>query len=178
MVKPRDSQRGGRRRGAGRPATGRVRYHRVTVRLDDAEHEELADEARAEGVTTAVILRRAAGLQRDRVPHELGDLRVCWRHRGWTSHELPPDLLDALRARAAVEGCSASDLMRRALRLYLRSSEAIDRYAAELVASSPELQALDRRWAEEDARSPEVAGMSPEVAANPLDRAAGVRVQR
>ncbi len=92
---------------------------------------------------------------------------------GATTTDLPQDLLDALRARAAVEGCSIADLARRALRLYLRSSEAIDRYAAELVASSPELQALDRRWAAEDA-----TGMRPEcdqgaTAANPLDRAAG-----
>lgn len=81
---------------------------------------------------------------------------------GTTQAVLPADLLEALTARAEVEGCTIPDLTRRALRLYLRSTEAIDRYAAELVASSPELQALDRRWAAEDAAS-----------ANPLDRAAG-----
>jgi plasmid stability protein len=94
---------------------------------------------------------------------------------GATTTDLPQDLLDALRARAAVEGCSTADLTRRALRLYLRSSEAIDRYAAELVASSPELQALDRRWAAEDAI--QLRGKVSEVSApaNPLDRAAGTR---
>lgn len=81
---------------------------------------------------------------------------------GTTQAVLPADLLEALTARAEVEGCTIPDLTRRALRLYLRSTEAIDRYAAELVASSPELQALDQRWAAEDA-----------AAANPLDRAAG-----
>lgn len=79
-----------------------------------------------------------------------------------TTADLPQDLRDALHERAAAEGCSVADLTRRALRLYLRSSEAIDRYAAELVASSPDLQALDRRWAAEDA-----------AVTNPLDRAAG-----
>ena len=41
-----------------------------------------------------------------------------------TTTDLPQDLLDALRARAAVEGCSAADLTRRALRLYIRCMEA------------------------------------------------------
>ncbi len=37
---------------------------------------------------------------------------------------LPQDLYEALRARAAVEGCSIPDLTRRALRLYIRCMEA------------------------------------------------------
>lgn len=43
---------------------------------------------------------------------------------GATTTDLPQDLLEALRARAAVEGCSIPDLTRRALRLYIRCMEA------------------------------------------------------
>lgn len=92
MVRARDDRRrggtGGRRPGAGRPAAGLPPPVRTTVYLSPEEAAPIEAEARSEGVSRAVILRRGLGLQRDTV----GELRVSWRRTGvadlhWGSRE-------------------------------------------------------------------------------------------
>ncbi len=61
---------------------------RTTVYLSPEEAAPIEAEARSEGVSRAVILRRGLGLQRDAV----GELRVSWRRTWvadlhWGSHE-------------------------------------------------------------------------------------------
>ena len=79
---------GGRRPGAGRPPAGLPPPVRTTVYLSPEEAAPIEAEARSEGVSRAVILRRGLGLQRDTV----GELRVSWRRTGvadlhWGSRE-------------------------------------------------------------------------------------------
>lgn len=92
MTRARDDRRrggtGGRRPGAGRPPAGLPPPVRTTVYLSPEEAAPIEAEARSEGVSRAVILRRGLGLQRDTV----GDLRVSWRRTGvadlhWGSRE-------------------------------------------------------------------------------------------
>lgn len=82
MTKKRDDRRrggtGGRRPGAGRPPAGLPPPVRLTVYLSREEAAPIEAEARSEGVSRAVILRRGLGLQRDTV----GELRVSWRRTG------------------------------------------------------------------------------------------------
>lgn len=69
---------GGRRPGAGRPPAGLPPPVRTTVYLSPEEAAPIEAEARSEGVSRAVILRRGLGMQRDTV----GELRVSWRRTG------------------------------------------------------------------------------------------------
>lgn len=82
MTRARDDRRrggtGGRRPGAGRPPAGLPPPVRTTVYLSREEATPIEAEARSEGVSRAVILRRGLGLQRDTV----GELRVSWRRTG------------------------------------------------------------------------------------------------
>lgn len=81
-MKTTKTKRGGRRPGAGRPPAGLPPPVRLTVYLSPEEARPIEAEARSEGVSRAVILRRGLGLQRDRIHHALGDIEIVWHGRG------------------------------------------------------------------------------------------------
>lgn len=147
MTRARDDRRrgstGGRRPGAGRPPAGLPPPVRTTVYLSPEEAAPIEAEARSEGVSRAVILRRGLGLQRDTV----GELRVVWRARAKADLFWGPR--EALQHRG----------LERSLEGWWIGREYGAAPLTEVDADGPALAVVGAWWAQR--------------LANPLDRAAG-----